>query len=89
MPLALRPAQLGGAGAADRAAGGAVLVMAAAGRVPTAAQNLLPAAPAEPQAQLVLTVATAVTVVVAISVTFFLLGLWCGWMWRRRQGRRH
>jgi hypothetical protein len=31
-----------------------------------------------------LTLATAVTLAVVLSVTFFLLGLWCGWMLRRR-----
>ena len=70
-------------------AGGAALL---ASRIPTAAQTLpfsqSIAAPAEPQTQVVLTLATAITVVLVISVTFFLLGLWCGWMWRRQRGTR-
>lgn len=74
-------------------AGGAALMLAPMGRVPTAAQSLFlrqpTAAPTEPQTHVVLTLATAVTVVLAISVTFFLLGLLCGSLWRRRRGRRY
>lgn len=32
------------------------------------------------------TLATAVVGTLVIFVTAFLLGLWCGWMWRRRRG---
>jgi hypothetical protein len=61
--------------------------------VPAIAQNLLPsqspAAPAEPQTRIVLTLATAVIAAVVISVSFFLLGLLCGSAWRRRRRRRY
>ena len=72
-------------------AGGAALAIAASGCVPTAAQGVMtgPAAPPEPQIHLDLTLATAISVGVVVFVTAFLLGLWCGWMWRRRHGRRH
>jgi hypothetical protein len=33
------------------------------------------------------TLATAVAAALAIFVAAFLLGLWCGWMWRRQQTR--
>ncbi len=31
-----------------------------------------------------ITLATAVVSAFVISIAAFLLGLWCGWMWRRR-----
>ncbi len=71
----------------------AALLIAAAGRVLAAPEGLpptqLPPTPAEPQTQIMLTLATVVTVLIAVSVTFFLLGLLCGWTWRRRRGRRY
>ncbi len=54
--------------------------MAAVGRVPAAAQGLCAASRRQrrqsPQAYIVLTLATAVTVAVVILVTTFLVGLW-------------
>jgi hypothetical protein len=38
------------------------------------------------QTQLWLTLPTAIVLALVIFVTAFLLGLWCGWMWRRRRG---
>ena len=71
-------------------AGGAAVLLASTGRVPTSAQGLSRgqpiATPAEQQTHLVLTMASAVTVALVIFVTAFLLGLWCGWIWRRRGG---
>jgi hypothetical protein len=35
------------------------------------------------QTHLMLTLATVVVGVLVIFVTAFLVGFWCGWMWRR------
>jgi hypothetical protein len=40
------------------------------------------------QTYLTLTLGTAVVGALVIFVSAFLLGLWCGWMWRRQRGTR-
>jgi hypothetical protein len=37
------------------------------------------------QTLLSLTLATAVVAALVIFVTAFLIGFWCGWVWRRRR----
>jgi hypothetical protein len=72
--------------------GGAAVLLASTGRVPTAAQGVLAtqptAAPPEQQTFLTLTLGTAAISALMIFVTAFLLGLWCGWTWRRQRGTR-
>jgi hypothetical protein len=86
--FALRAKGLGGRVAL--VAGGAVVLVASIGRVPTIAEiSTQPtAAPPEQQTYLALTLGTAVTSALVIFVGAFLLGLWCGWMWRRQRGTR-
>jgi heme/copper-type cytochrome/quinol oxidase subunit 2 len=71
-------------------AGGAAVLVSST--VPTAAQGVLStqpiAAPPQPQTYLTLTLSTAVTSALVIFVAAFLLGFWCGWMWRRQRGTR-
>jgi ABC-type uncharacterized transport system YnjBCD permease subunit len=73
-------------------AGGAAVLVSTTGRVPTAAQGVLStqpiAAPPQPQTYLTLALSTAVTSALVIFVAAFLLGFWCGWMWRRQRGTR-
>ncbi len=74
-----------------RIAGGVALLASAT--IPAIPAVALPArsiaAPPEPQAHITLTLATAVTAAVVISVTFFLLGILCGLVWRRWRERRY
>jgi hypothetical protein len=86
--FALRAKSLGGRVAL--VAGGAAVLVSSTGRVPTTAQlSTHPTAtPPDQSTHLVLTLATAVISALVIFVAAFLLGLWCGWMWRRQRGTR-